>query len=98
MKRFYIILTAFFILTTFTLQSQSILLVNDNNKNPERIESLKKSLDNIGLTYTYFNTIEANASPAASYMEPFDVVLWYTGNDSKGLYFWNANDTVNTEL
>ena len=98
MKRLYVILIALLTIAIYPLQAQTILLVNDNDKNPDRIEALKTSLNNIGLAYTYYNTIEHNASPTAEFMDPFDVVLWYTGNDGAGLYFWNGNDTVNTEL
>jgi len=98
MKKLYTILTAFLLLAVVSLQAQSILLVNDNGKNPERVEPLKTALTDLGLPYTYFNTVENGVSPTADYMAPFDVVIWYTRNDSGGLYLWNAADTVNTEL
>lgn len=96
MKRFYTVLA--FILFFSTMQAQSVLLVNDNGKNPERADALKTALDDLGLPFTYYNTVENAASPTADFMDPFDVVIWYTGNDSGGLYLWNAADTVNTEL
>ncbi len=98
MKKLYTILTVILLFATLSIQSQSILLVNDNGKNPERADALKTALNDLGLPFSYFNTVEKNASPTADYMDPFDVVIWYTGNDSGGLYLWNASDTVNTEL
>ncbi len=98
MKKLYTILTVVFLLATLSIQSQSILLVNDNGYKPKRVDALKTALNNLGLPFTYFNTVEKGASPTADFMDPFDVVIWYTGNDSGGLYLWNAADTVNTEL
>ncbi len=98
MKKLYTILTVILLFATLSIQSQSILLVNDNGKNPERADALKTALNDLGLPFSYFNTVDKNASPTADFMDDFDVVIWYTGNDSGGLYLWNASDTVNTEL
>jgi len=50
-----------------------------------------------GYAYTDFTT-SSSGSPTYTYMSGFDLVIWYTGNDGAGLYFWNANDTDNQEV
>jgi len=77
MKKLYTILTAFFMIATFALQAQSILLVNDNNSHPERVEPLKTALTNLGYSYSYFSTIEKSASPTIELMNSFDLVILY---------------------
>lgn len=98
MKKLYTILTAFFMLASIALQAQSILLVNDNGYKPERADALKTALENLDYAYTYYNTTESGGSPTADFMKPFDLVIWYTGNDSGDLSLWNGDDTENEEL
>ncbi|HHB80090.1 MAG TPA: T9SS type A sorting domain-containing protein [Saprospiraceae bacterium] len=98
MKRFQLLLFIFLLGAATQINAQSVLLVNDNGTNPERIDALKTSLDNIGQAYSYYDAVTNAASPTVSYLEPYDLVIWYTGNDSKDLYFWDGNDTTNTAV
>lgn len=97
MKKIYNSLI-FLLFITFSVQGQSILLVNDNGYDMTRIEALKTSLQNLDYTYTYFNAAEEGVSPSAEFMEPFDLVIWYTGNDGAGLYLWNGDESDNEEV
>jgi len=99
MKKFYFLITiAMLFFSAQTFASLSILLVNDNGYKPERIEPLINSIEAAGFTYTLYNTTTEGASPSAALMSGFDLVIWYTGNDSSGLFFWNGDDTDNEDL
>ncbi len=98
MKKNYI-LTLLFMLMGFMSQAQiSILLVNDNDKDASRITELQTALDDLGYAYTYFDAPTEGASPSIDFMTPFDLVIWYTGNDSAGLLFWNGDETDNEAI
>jgi hypothetical protein len=78
--------------------SLSILLVQDNSNTPARIADIKATIDAAGYSYTVFDAVTEKASPTAEFMSNFELVIWYAGNDNTGLYFWNGNDTENTEI
>jgi len=74
------------------------LLVNDNGYDTTRIEVIKTSIENSGYNYTYFDAAKEGASPSLEFMADFDLVMWYTGNDGSGLYFWNGDETDNEAI
>lgn len=76
----------------------NVLLVNDNGYAPDRIEIIKTSLDNLGYGYTFFDCPTEGSSPSLAIMQAHSLVIWYTGNDGAGLYFWNGNETVNQNI
>lgn len=76
----------------------STLLVNDNGYAPERVEVIKTALANSGYDYIYFDAATEGASPSLETMSEYDLVIWYTGNDGAGLYFWNGDETVNESI
>ncbi|OYT13465.1 MAG: hypothetical protein B6I19_04995 [Bacteroidetes bacterium 4572_114] len=99
MKKNYLFLVLAFLLATSTIQAQlNILLVNDNGYAPTRVEVLKTSLDNLGYTYTFYDCPVELSSPSLELMEAHSLVIWYTGNDASGLFFWNGNETVNQDI
>ncbi len=76
----------------------SILLVNDNNNDAERITIIEEAITSNAYEYVLFDASAAGASPSQALMESFDLVIWYTGNDSNNLLFWNGNDTDNEAI
>lgn len=98
MKKFYFILIAFVFMTQMTYASLSILVVNDNGYAPERVDVIKDAIANSGYTYTFYDASVEGSSPSYELMSGFDLVIWYTGNDSSGLFFWNADETDNEEI
>jgi len=74
------------------------LLVNDNGYTPERVEVIKTAVSNSGFDYTYYDAATEGASPSLELMSDYDLVLWYTGNDGSGLYFWNGDETDNEAI
>lgn len=98
MKKLITTLLALMMIGFTSINAQSILLVQDNGYSTDRVEVIETALQNIGKTYTLFDAVTTGASPTADFMEPFDVVIWYTGNDSGGLFLWNGDDTDNEEL
>ena len=98
--QFTIIIT---MITLFGLSAEvygqmSILLVNDNGANPERITPIENAITNNGYTYTLYDAENLGSSPDSTYMSGFDLVIWYTGNDGVDLWFWNGNDTDNPHI
>ena len=98
MKKNYILTIAFILFSFVSFSQVSILLVNDNGYAPERVDVLKTALEDLSYAYTFYDTPTAGVSPSADYMAPFDLVIWYTGNDGGGLSLWNGDDTDNTEI
>ena len=95
MTKLVAITTILLLTVSISAQSLSILLVNDNNYNPERIEIIQTAITNSGYSFTNYDTGLENSSPSYSIMSGFDLVIWYTGNDGVGLYFWDGDDTDN---
>ena len=78
-------------------QDLSILLVNDSKGN-SRVDSLKNAIIASGYTYALYDATTEGAAPTLAMMEPYNLVMWYTGNDYANLYFWNGDETENTDL
>ena len=76
----------------------NILLVNDNGFDLERIDIIKTAITNSGYVYGYWNAPVEGSAPSLPYLSAFDLVIWYTGNDGASLYFWNGDETVNTDI
>lgn len=99
MRKFLIIsITLIFFTITYLQAQMSILLVNDNGYDPERIEVIKTAISNSGFTYAYWDAPTQLVGPSFTFMEPFDLVIWYTGNDGASLYLWNGNETENQDI
>jgi len=91
----------FFALISFSLaQTQlSIMFVDDDNySSGDHRPRIEQAITDAGYSFTIFDAQTEGASPTAAEMENYDLVFWYNANDSKGGYFWNGTDTVNTEL
>lgn len=96
-KTFYLILL-FIGLGVFAQAQMSILLVNDNGYAPERVEVIKTAITNAGYSYGFWDASVEMAGPSYEFMSAFNLVIWYTGNDGSGLYFWNGDDTENQAI
>ena len=98
MRKFYLLIIVGILLSSVTVYSQlSILLVNDNSVDGTEVNKLKTSLDNLGYTYTFHNA-NTQGAPSLSTMQAYSLVIWYTGKDGGGLYFWNGNNTPNQDI
>jgi len=99
MKKFYSsILLALLMAVSQGAFSMSILLVNDNGYAPDRVEVIEQAIKDAGYTYTLYDAPTQGGAPSLDFMQPFDLVIWYTGNDGAGLYFWNGDDTDNETI
>jgi len=99
MKKIYILITfTLILLSAQTFAALSILVVNDNGYATDRVEVIKTAISNSDFTYTFFDTSVEGTAPSLSLMSGFDLVIWYTGNDSAGLYFWNGSETDNEDI
>jgi hypothetical protein len=96
MKKIYYLLSLLLLmLSSTTYAGLSILLVHDNNADITRVEVIKTAIVNSGNTFTLYDAVVEGSSPSYVLMSGFDLVVWYTGNDYAGLYFWNGNETDN---
>ncbi len=88
---------------SFFKQKISLLFVDDDNySNHEGY--LYDALNHLGVQYDVFDCGALNGGDTVEFipdyqtLEPYDMVLWFTGNDGVGLALWNGADTVNSEL
>ena len=99
MKKFYLLITmTLLFFSAQTYAALSILLVNDNSAGTDRIEVIKQAIADEGFTFTLYDAVVEGAAPSAALLNGFDLVIWYTGNDYAGLYFWNGDDTDNQTI
>ena len=100
MKRFYnvILLSIIMLFAQSAYSSLSVLLVNDNNNGIDRIEVIKTAITDAGYEFTFYDAATIGSSPSLSTMNAYDLVIWYTGNDSDELYFWNGDETDNESI
>jgi hypothetical protein len=99
MKKYLILTIALISFAFFNVQAQmSVLLVNDNGWAPDRVEIIKTALDNSGYCYAYWDAPTEASGPSFEFMQGFNLVIWYTGNDGAALHFWNGNETENQDI
>ncbi len=99
MKKFYrFLLLSMIIMFSGSAYSLSILLVNDNGYAPERVEVIKTAITNSGYDFTFFDASVEASSPGLALLNGFDLVIWYTGNDGAGLYFWDGTEVDNEAI
>ena len=99
MKKIYsVLLLTLFVAVSQMASGMSILLVNDNGYAPDRVQVIEKAIKDAGYTYTLYDAPAQGKAPSYDFMKSYDLVIWYTGNDGAGLYFWNGNDTDNEAI
>lgn len=87
------------LMTMVTVQAQlSILFVEDTEDLFGNAEALRANLDALSISYDLYNAFEQMQSPTAVQMNNYDLVIWYSGSELEGLYFWNDQDADNDEL
>ncbi len=93
-----LIIVLAFALTISAQNTLSILLVDDDNySSPDHITRIETAITDAGYTYDLFNAQDSSASPAATFMQNYDLVIWYTANDGVGQYFWHDGTSFNTD-
>ncbi len=97
-KDYKFIITIMLALISFNGFGLSILLVNDNGYAPERVDVIKQAITGAGYDFSFYDAASEGSSPSYSLMSNFDLVIWYTGNDGSGLFFWNGNDSDNDNI
>ena len=98
MRKYLLIMLTLMLGLFYTSQAQmSILLVNDNAEN-NRVDTLKQAITEAGYSFGFWDAVAAQAGPGYDYMAPFNLVIWYTGNDGASLYFWNGDETANQDI
>lgn len=95
-------LTLFFVILSLAVTSVrsqiSILFVDDSDDTFGNAVYFASTLDSLGYSYTFYNAVDSAVSPSDTYMEGFDLVIWYTGSDGTGLLFWNGLTEDNPAL
>ncbi len=74
--------------------AQHILLVNDNDNITYNTDTIKSDLSHSYYnSYTYWSIPDsAFRTPSDTFMETFDLVIWYASTDGVGLKFWDSTD------
>jgi len=89
---FITILSGFIIFSLSVNGQFSILLVNDNANGTDRYLEIDTTINNLELDHDIYNTVETGVYPDLSIISPFDVVIWYTGNDGVDLKLWDVSN------
>jgi hypothetical protein len=61
-----------------------ILLVDDDDNGPDVRSFYTAALDGLGLVYDVWNTNNSDNEPTAAQLAPYDVVIWFTGDEFGG--------------
>ncbi len=82
--------------------ADSILLVNDDNKY-DNSGIVETAIETLGIPYRTFdcgdnNGMATNVPTNAKDFAGKKLVIWFTGDDSNNLAFWNVADSDNEEL
>ncbi len=75
-------------------QAVSILVVDDDKRYNNETK-LYTALDNSYFHYDTFDAPTEGRSPTLAELSAYELVIWFTGSDGLGIYFWNANDEDN---
>ena len=89
---YFLFLAGLLSLSTISSGQFSVLLVNDNANGTDRYLEIDTTLSNLALDYTIYNTVETGVYPDLSIISPYDVVIWYTGNDGVDLKLWDVSN------
>ena len=74
-------------------EGYKVLLVNDNNYTTRYLD-IDTALVASAYIYKTFDTAKDGVAPSLDYLNNFDFVLWYAGNDQKDLHFWDVSDST----
>lgn len=66
------------------LPTTRILLVDDDDNAPNVYPYYSLILNTLGYTYTVWDTDGSDAEPSAGYLQNFDAVIWFTGDQFGG--------------
>ena len=68
-----------------TLDVPPILLVDDDDNGPDVRADYTATLDALGWTYDIWDTANSDTEPSALQLAPYDVVIWFTGDEFGGV-------------
>ncbi len=78
-------------------QITAVFVADDSenaNNSSQMYELMKASLPSM----SFFDAVDSARSPKLSEISNFDLVIWYSGSDDEGLYFWDGNEVTNQAL
>jgi hypothetical protein len=67
-----------------TLSVPPILLVDDDDNNPDVRSMYEAALGGLGFGYDVWNTDNSDNEPTADQLAPYEVVIWFTGDEFGG--------------
>lgn len=97
MKHRYSIQISLIALSLNVVFSADILVVDDDN-NYNNESRLYAALDNNVIVYDTYDCDAEGGSPTTAVMAAYELVIWFTGSDGGSNYFWNGDETDNTEI
>ncbi len=92
-------LSLFLLLGTLVSLGQiTAIFINDESENEQNALFIYETLKNHLPSLVLFNAVDSARSPKTGEMDPYQIVIWYSGSDAKDLYFWNGTDQTNVAL
>ncbi|NOX85192.1 MAG: T9SS type A sorting domain-containing protein [Chlorobi bacterium] len=76
----------------------SAVFVADDSENADNSQQMYELMKASLPSMSFFNAVDSARSPKLSEITNFDLVVWYSGSDNEGLYFWNGNKATNPAL
>jgi hypothetical protein len=98
MKHLYLLL---FLSINTAINAQNILLVNDNDLIFDNTDSITDALDLSVYAgdYDYWNIPDSGGVyPTSSFMDNYNLIIWYCSTDGTGLKLWEDGVSGNDEL
>ncbi|MFK8045203.1 MAG: T9SS type A sorting domain-containing protein [Crocinitomicaceae bacterium] len=97
MKNIYVLLL--FAITTLKLSAQDILLINDNDNISQNTDTFLLALQNSNYsTFTFYNHVDSSQMPTLTYLNNFDILIYYASTDGGGLGLWDIGQNGNNAI
>ncbi|WP_452227014.1 T9SS type A sorting domain-containing protein [Lacinutrix cladophorae] len=95
-RKILLILSLSFTILSFS--QNDILLVTDNDFSINDNSTFYNSILTTSYTSVTLHDSNTNGIPTSAVIDTYDLVIWYTGDDSSNLNFWSNGNTGNTVL
>ena len=76
----------------------SAVFVADESDNPSSSVLIYQRLSSVLPSTEIFDAVDSLRSPDTTELMNYDLVIWYCGSDKDGLYFWNGEKEINSNV
>jgi hypothetical protein len=70
--------------TALPASGAPVLLVDDDDNNPDMRSAYSSALDALGQSYDIWNTNNSDNEPSLAQLKPYSIVIWFTGDEWGG--------------